>query len=391
MAKSNKIRPSPKVKKPVTTTKAITIVEGGPRDEQSRVDGYGGHIGPLTTQYKHALSKFADDFYGSYNSMGNLFGFPKLDLASLKNMSPIKGISKVLDALNPNKLLNRFESLIGRPLQSIAGLYQDFKNDALGTLTKLTGNINIGGLNIGAMIRTGKMLYEDGVRVYNMVKSGDWSSLKGIADGLAKLGGTGIGQLLKPIIDLEATSALLSTFMTRAAELGDHVLVKKIMEMFGSKKHRNGALGAIVYNSAGRSDIYTLDAIVKVLGGAELYGSYPQVIRRLLENYRLEPFYLPEKLGEHKQRLVDLLYSIDKDWLYTEQGGERITKLEVFGYMSKDAILVMSDPSGIDFTTELMIAKKYPAEDIKTMQKRMYQHLVFNTVKDPRTGRRDKR
>lgn len=391
MARNTRTTPSPKVDKPVTTTKAITIVEGGPKDGQTRVDGYGGHVGPLTTQYKHTLNKFADDFYGSYASLGSLFGLPSLDLASLKNMSPIKGISKVIDTLNPNKLLNRFENLIGRPLQSLTGLYKDFKNDALGTLSKLTGGINIGGLNVGAMIRTGKMLYEDGVRVYNMVKNGDWSSLKGIAEGLSKIAGTDIGKLIKPIIDLEATSALLTTFMQRAAELGDHHLVKKIMEMFGSKRHRNGAIGAVVYNSAGRSDIYTLDAIVKVLGGAELYGSYPQVIRRLLESYRLEPFYLPEKLSEYKEKLINLLNSIDANWLYTNHNGERVTKLEVFGYMSRDAIMVMSAPGGTDFTTELMIAKRYPAQDMKSLQKKLYQNLVFNSVKDPRTGRRDKR
>lgn len=359
MAKSSKIKPSPKVKKPIPTNKAISIVEGGPRDEQARVDGYGGHIGPLTSQYRHSLSKFADDFYGSYSSMGSVFGFPSLNLNTLKNMTPLKGISKVLSALDPAKLLTRFESTIGRPLQSLMGLYGDFKKDALGALSKITGNISLGGLNVGAMIRTGKMIYEDGVRVYNMVKNGDWSSLKGIADGLAKLGGTQLGAFLKPIVDLEATSALLTVFMKRATELGDHKLEKDILGMFKSKRHRNGAIGATVYNSANRSDIHTLNAMVKVLGGSELYGSYPQVIRRLLENYRLPPFYLPERLHEHKKELVDLLNNLNPNWLYGNHGGEKVTKLEVFGYLSKDAEMVLSDPSGTDFTTEIMIAKKY--------------------------------
>lgn len=387
MAKStSKLTNTPTVKKPVETKLAQTIVEQGPRDDQTRIDGYGKHVGPLQTQYNLTLDKYADDLYSSYQSLTAALGLPSLDLGNLTGLSKINEIVKSLD---PDALIKRFETgvLGGRSLKSILELPDQFKKDALGTLADLTKNTTLAGMNIGSLIRAGKMTYEEATKLHQMVKNGDWSSLAGIAKSLDMMGQNGLVSLAKNIIDVQAIGGFLGQLVKTAGELGNHSLVKEIAKLFKNNRDRNGALSSIVYSAAMRSDLLTIDSVIKVLGGAETLSKNPNTIKLILSSYNLDPFYTPDNAKEYRRRLLEVLNYLDPNWCYDTINGQRVTKLEPFSFMSEDAKKVFRypDTDETDFMVEMLIAEQYKAVDIKQLAMTFYKDITFkNRPLDPR-------
>ena len=359
----SKVANLPKAAGPTDNTLAQTIVEQGPRDDQARVDGYGGHIGPLRSQFATVLPKYTDDLFGSYKSLTQALGLPSVNLENLSGLQKIKEIVKSLD---PDKLIKRFEDNVlgGRSIQSIMQLPAKFKQDALGTLQDLTKDVSLGGLNIGELIKTGKMQYDEASKIYNMVKNGDWTTLKGVSKALGQLDKTLGGNALLSQLDLHAVSAFLGEMASTAAELGDSSLVKEISALFKDSKQRDAALGTAVYNAATRSDLSTLNAITEIMGGDSINNNYPKATAMLLQNFKLEPFYKSEAVNDYRERLLDVLNKIDKDWCYTEHAGQKVMKLEPFYEMSGDAkqILMSHDDlaDGYSYKTAIMLANGYP-------------------------------
>lgn len=378
----------PTIPEPTPTLKAVTIVEQGPRDDQARVDGYGGHVGPLKTQFTTALDRYSDDFFAGYQGLSTALGFKPVDL---KNLSGLNKITAVLKELNPTKLLNRFENNVlgGRSLKSILNLPKEFKRDAIGTLEKYTRNANISGLNIGQMIRTGKMTYDEATKIYKAVKNNDWSSLEGIRKGLDVLGNTALSNLTKGVIDLHATSAFIGEAIRLAADLGDNDLVKEIRRLFGHGNAKgvrldqqliNSLLGLSVHNAAARSDLSMLDSIIDIMGKETIRHNYPKLIKDTLQNFNLEPFYTPHMIKEYKQRLLSLLTKLDPNWDKETFNGIKVTKLEPFHYLSKDARTVLSyidDEDEHDYTAEVMLAKDYPPMYRRHLVEKYYNDVVI--------------
>lgn len=361
---------------------AKTFVEQGPHDKNARVDGYGGHVGPLTTQFTSVLNKYLDDMAVSYRNLTTILGIPAIDLSNLKGLQVFKAI---IDKFNPAALLKRIENglLGGRSLSSIVefGLntVRDFKKDALGTLAKLTGNVNIGGLNIGKLIRTGQMAYADARRIHQMVKNGDFSTLSGIVKALDAIGHTSIGQALKGVVDFHAMSAFLGTTLQEVARLGNHEVVRQIAGLFKDKRQRDAALSLSVYNAASRSDIEMIKTIVNIMGGPKLLSNNPKTIGYILRSYRHESFYGPSHFTDRRTELIDLLNSIDPNWAWEDINGTRVTKLAPFFNISKDARTLLSQPTGdqYDFSQEIIIASSYPAQDVKRLTMNMYRSITF--------------
>lgn len=378
---------TPVVKKPHDTKIASTIVEQGPRDDLTRVDGYGKQNGPGKTSFDTVVSKYTDDLMKGYRSLSESLGLGGLDLKSLKGMEGLKNIVKEFD---PDKIKKRIETnlLGGRSMESIVGLAKDFKRDAVGTLAKVSSGTSIGGMDLGNLIKTGQMSYKEAVGIHNMVKNGDWESLAGISRGLSALGGTKLGSILKPLVDLQATSAFLGEMMNKASRLGVPGLIEDISGLFKSKRDRNRALSLASINAAMRADMLMMRAIIDILGANELRNNNPHVIKWVLENYRFDVAYNTSKAKEYRTTLLKLLNDIDPEWYFTYINNEKITKLDPFVKVSKDAkiLLTMKDQEdGLDFTNEILIARDFPESNIKLMIAKQYKDIRYkNMPLDPR-------
>lgn len=385
---TSKITNKPSVTVAKDTKLATTIVEQGPRDDQARVDAYGAHIGPLQTQFNSTIDKYTDSIYASYVKGFSLLNVPTLNLKTLKGLSKINSIIKDVKG-NIDSFLDRIQNNVlgGRSIQSILSLPAEFKKDAFGTFEKLVGGNQMFGTDIAKMVRDGKMLYEDGMKTYKMVKNGDWKSLDGIAKTLTAIGGTELGKLASGILDLQAVGTMLGEIVKSAAELGNHELIKEVSALFKSSKHRNSAMNTVVYTAALKGDTQTLEAIIKVLGGIETNRNNPKTIQYLLNAYRLDPFYSPDKNKEYRDRLFNLLNQLDPNWYYEMINGVKVTKLEPFQYMSNDCLSLFKyfEPNEDDLLTEAMIAKEYKAVDIKQLTMAFYNDITFkNRPLDPR-------
>lgn len=361
---------------------AKTFVEQGPNDKNARVDGYGGHVKPLDTQFTSVLNKYIDDMAVSYKSLTTVLGLPAVDLSNIKGLQVFKSI---IDKFNPATLLKRIENglLGGRSLGSIVefGLntVSDFKKDALGTLAKLTTNVNIGGLNIGKMLRTGQMAYKDARKIYQMVKNGDFTTLAGITKALDAIGYTSIGQSLKGIVDFHAMSAFLGTTIQQIVRLGNHEVVKELAAMFKDSRQRDAALSLSIYNAAARSDIEMVKTMVGIMGGGQVLSNNPEIVGYILRSYRFDAMYETTHFNDRRQELLDVLRMIDVNWAWQTINGQRVTKLDPFFNISNDAKSLLAYPSKDehDFTHELIIANSYPAQDVKRLTMAMYKDITF--------------
>nr|DAT15801.1 MAG TPA: Putative virion structural protein [Caudoviricetes sp.] len=105
----------------------------------------------------------------------------------------------------------------------------------------------------------------------------------------------------------------------------------------------------------------------------------PNLIQWLAEGYKLDSFYEPDKIEDYRHELLEVLETIDPQWYYDIIGGEEVTKLEPFVFMSDDAkrLLKYNKDGSELFLTEIMIANTYPEEDIKQMVMKMYDDITY--------------
>lgn len=374
------------------TARALTIVEQGPKDDQARVDGYGKKIAINTTNYTDVLNKYADDMFKSYRGLGSALGKNIADLSKLPALQKLSGIVK---ALNPTNIIGRIENSIlgGRSLKSVLQgamqtvkdgkqLYEDFKNDTLGATEKYFGGLNFGGMNLGSMIRSGKMLYEEGRFIRDVVKYNDWGSLSGIIAGLEMIGGTSIGEALKGVIDLQATSAFLNHMVKEAADAGLLALpgmAKQLKDMFSKHKAGYDAFGTALINAATRGDIKSMDVILDIIGSDINLSKNPRTIETVLMNFSLSPGYDETIALKQRTELLRILNRIDPHWFEEKRGEEWITKLKPFIHASRDARTLLSwdVPGTRSFKAELMIASSYPIQDIKQLIMKQFTDLKF--------------
>lgn len=408
MANKKRITNKPVQKSPASTKKAVTIMEQGPRDNTARVDGYGGHVKPLTTQFNNPLAKYSDELLSNFEKLSDILNLGKFNLKNLQGLDKIKA---VVDKLNPEKLLKRFEDNVlgGRSIVSLAheakDLHNLYKTDKLGALTKALGLGGADGQRLARIVKNGQMAYKDAKQVYNVIKHGDWHSLQGIISSIGAVGNTNIGNALKGIIDLQAVSAFLAVNMQAAMNSGIPELVKEISGMFKDHKSKRAAASLGMLNAANRGDTEMINTILDAMGinkrepGLPTLGSSyednvigntagsnsangqggsgttditkqsnykpvkllpidvnsriknatsvlsPETVRILLENYRLDAFYRKDLVEQYRADLINTCNRIDPTWWYDEIDGNHIyTKLDPFRVLSNDSRMLLSLP-----------------------------------------------
>ena len=379
----------------VKTNKALTIVEQGPNDGQGRKDGYGAEIYAVPTNYSNVIGKYADDLFVSYKDMNISLG---KDFADLANLSGLSKISQIVKDYNPVNLLGRVEENVfgGVSLRSIydKGMnmfkngkqtYEDFKRDTVGALEKYGKGLNLAGLNVGEMVRTGRATYQDVRKIQNIVKNNDWGSLAGIMKGVSSIGNAGLSNHLKSIVDVQAHTAFLSKAMRDAHELGlfaDKDFTQNFKQAFNELNTRNTGnqiVSTLYYNSAQDSDIGSMENIVSWLGGDQVLSNNPLAIETTLNNFSLLKGYTEKDAYEMRKRLLALLSSVNPNWYKDYLGSEEVTYLGAFQNMSDDSKMLLSleVPGEINFKTEVMLSGWYNSSNIKSVVLRDFKDFSF--------------
>lgn len=372
---------------------ATSIVEQGPRDDLTRVDGLARQkVPPMATTVNQTLNKYMDDFYKDYKGLVASLNLPSLDLSKAKipGLEGIEGIKNTISNLTKeaNAIKSRIENNVlgGRKLESLRDLKDGFKKDALGSLTKMLGGTKIAGLDIGHLVNTGMTSYKDAVGIYNIVKSGDWSSLSGIQQALGALGKNSlIDKFIKPIIDISAIGAFVGKVVSDISRLGIPGLIKEVKALFRSPKEGNRNLVHASHNAAIRGDLDMLEEIVDTLGvdGSGMINSqYRLTVENILRSFHFTPLYNPSKIGQYREKLLRVLNKIDPHWWYDDINGEKCYRLGIFRVASKDAVTLLNfeDKSSYlksDVRDVLLIAKSYSTQDVKTLALSQYSQLVF--------------
>lgn len=387
---------------PKNTRKALTIVEQGPGGAAGRVSAYKQSDQIDTTSYSHTISKYSDDLMKSFVEMNHAIENKKGKLKDLlkKGKGLFGKLKGFLEKMKPSNLLKSFEDkfLGGRSLKGIIKtvtstvkdarqMYKDFKQNGLGALAKYTEGLNIGGFNIGAMVAEGAMLYNDGRRMYQIVKNGDWKSVTGILENLNGLGMGPIGQMLSPIIDFQATSAFIGGFFKDIADsgiLGIPGMVKEFKNMFKNNSREFRAAAAVgLINAATRGDMGTMQEILNLSSLLGDKSRIPLAIKTILANYKLDPLYSPRDAKQYQRELYTLLGRIEKNWWLDKSGnannsGMQVTKLEYFTQVSKDAQLLLSMGGNFpSFQQELMIASSYQSQNIIRLVEASIKEVVI--------------
>lgn len=386
---SNKKKSSAGIK----TNKALTVVEQGPNDGQIRKDGYGSEIMATATKYSNQIGKYADDLFASYKDMNVSLGKQIKDLSKLPALSKIASIIK---EYNPKNLIARIEENVlgGVNIRSIyekgmklykdgKQVYNDFKKDALGALEKYGSNLNLAGVNVGEMIRTGKATYNDVRAIQQIVKNNDWGGLAGVVKGLDSLGNNHLSGYLKEIVDVQAHTAFLGKALQDAQELG--LLSKKeVSETFKlafnelNTGHVGNQLVANLFsNSARESDIGSMENIVSWLGGKQVLANNPTAVETALEYFNLTPGFTEADAATLRKRLIDLLDSINPNWYKDTFNGKEVTRLDAFTKLSMGSkkLLAMEITGQRSFKLEMMIAGVYPRNDIKAIVNRDFRDV----------------
>ena len=379
----------------VKTNKVLTIVEQGPKDGLLRKDGYGSEIYADPTKYSNVIGKYADDLFASYADMNISLGKGVADLAKLPGLSKI---AEIIKEYNPVSLLGRIEENVfgGVSLRSVYDkgmnmykngkqIYEDFKKDTVGALAKYGTGLNLAGLNVGEMVRTGRATYQDVRKIQNIVKNNDWGSLAGIMKGLNSIGNTALSNHLKGIVDIQAHTAFLGKAMRDAHELGlfvDKEFTQNFKQAFNELNTRNAGnqiVSTLYYNSAQNSDIGSMENIVSWLGGKQVLSNNPLAVETTLDNFSLLKGYTEKDAYEMRKRLLALLESVNPNWYKDYLGSEEVTHLGAFQKMSDDSKMLLSleVPGEINFKTEVMLSGWYNPRNIKSIVLRDFKDFSF--------------
>lgn len=390
-----KIRNLPQVRKESPTKYAQSIVEQGPRDDLTRFDAL-GHTSLDKSQINLTVNKYINSLETSYTSLSKtvdsfnnlLTGDTKSVLDKIKEAQNVidSQVKRVTDEFADAKKRLETDLLGGRSIESILALPKNVKRNALGTLEEYTKGLTFAGLDIGHIVREGKMAYKDAVGIYNAAKSGDWTSIQGISNALGAMGNAGLSKYLTSIVDLQATSAYVGALMQQVSDLGIVDLYREMSDLFHSDKEKKRYIAMSVENSISRSDINMIQTAVDIIGGDQVYYNYPDIIERILSSYRFDFAYEPSKLPQYRSALINLLNSINPSWYYEQIEDKKFTKLSSFTRISRDAVTVFSydldEDNPYNFSTEIALARYYPEIDAKALVMQMYPEIFYHNVSE---------
>lgn len=190
--------------------------------------------------------------------------------------------------------------------------------------------------------------------VRTVVNAKDLDTATGIAKVLGEL--TGNEKLIE-VTGLGAEALALSGLLAKANMFAIPQLTDAIIGKVEDKRARKKLLLHNTPSATRYSDIETIKLIVEENTGTGVKEAYPDVIKRILANYRTKHGGDPVK--EDTDELLSLLASIEPNWWSknTRSGGASI-RADYFHVLSNHAILALQMVEPFKYWTH--IVSKYP-------------------------------
>lgn len=249
-------------------------------------------------------------------------------------------------------------------------VYQQFKE---GNYSMVLDNMR--GVLGDGLVDMGKY----GLGVRDLVQNADFHSLAGIMSFTKELTGIDMADALG-INDLQAK---MGSLVSLAQKYGGADIINKLQEKLFGQQFGGGlypgldkALAHGLAWNATFSQVDTIDEILKIIDGRMAGEVNPDLIIRILENYRLPTNWKEDTLEQEKIRLLRIFDKVDPQWNSAVINGIRHYKTHPWQRLSEDAKTLFAN----DETYGLMVAisPTYPEIGLKDALNQTYPYLKLN-------------
>lgn len=246
-----------------------------------------------------------------------------------------------------------------------AEMYQEFKNgnyDAV--LNGMRGIVGNGLVDLGLT----------GLETARMIKQTDWKNFESIMGFVSQLTGIDIGKATHFYDIQNKVRALIGLAQKYNIPEALGILRKK----FGKDPGAQYVLAKGLDVNIALGQIETIDEILQVLDGPLANQLNPNMIPRLIANYRLPAEYDSSNLDKYRNQLLDVFRRIDPKWDHDMINGKKYYKLSPWVTPSADIItLFQFHPN---YGTCLTIAGSYPEDSLSNILDNTYPYLNLNGV-----------
>lgn len=326
----------------------------GPEKSKSIGDTFGKDIDQILGEFKQkSITNLDTLFKQGVNGLGGLLGgfVSKFNLKSL-GIDP----NKVKDYIDQGK---RIASAASQGLE----VYKQFKEGNYSLVLD-----SLGGVLGNNLVNMGKY----GLEMRDLVKNADFHSFAGLMDFVSNVTGVNMADAL----GISEMQAKIGALVQLAQEYGGADLIAKLQgKLFGEGMYPGleQALATNLALNASFSQVDTIDEILKIIDGHMAGEINPDLINRILLNYRLPSNWKDNSLAQEKERLFRIFEKVDPNWDKEVINGKTYYKTKPWMAMSEDAKTLFGNDALYGVT--IAIAGSYPELTVKEGLNLTYPYL----------------
>jgi hypothetical protein len=295
--------------------------------------------------------------------VGKLTGFAKNSFAGLGGLTGVGGsIASSFIAGNGGFNLNT-DVLKDRVLSSLGGRSGVF-NALSGTLRESLTSVGLP-QNVYDQVEA----TINGVTQY--ISSNNVNDVRSTFDLISRI--TGQSELAS-YLDVGATATLMATVFRESIDMGVPDAITAMLENSKSSEASYYALQSNIVVAADIADLQTLTAMLEKLGAERIRADCPDVISRVLSNYRFPAGTTVVDYPARYATLDAVLRQIDGHWGYVQRQGEWVTSTAYFEDLSADAKTLLSNAG--PFGLIMQLGPTYPSEDLPALIASTYPYAL---------------
>lgn len=322
----------------------------GAEKSKSIQDSFGKSLDQIGSQIREKHLTKIESAFKDYTKGDGLLGnlFKKLDIGSYK--SKLDEIKAYADEAK----------VYYDAAQKGLEVYKEVKNGNYGALTEFLGPYMSDGL---------KDAVNYGIEGYDAIKNTDFKNFNDVMNLASKLTGVDIPSALG-ITQLQAeVSALLAV----AQKYNIPNAIKMLREKFGDKPHLNNDMIRGISMNANLGQFDMLEEMLKIMDSKTILLMNPDIIKRILSNYRFPIKYKEDMMKAEQKRVLDVLTKLDPNWDKEIIEGKTYYLLSPWDQASQDAItLFQHHPI---YGGCICIGSTYPAVTLREGLNKTYPYL----------------
>lgn len=330
----------------------------GPEKSKSVPDTFGKDVDKILGEFKAKTVSNLDTLFKDAGKKGKGLFDKFMSKFDLKKFGINKdSIKKMID----------YGKKIANAAQEGMKIYQEFKDGNYGAVLD-----KMGGVLGSQLVNMGKY----GLEMRDLVKNSDFHSMAGIMDFVKNATGVDMADALH-INDIQAK---IGSLVNLAQKYGHAGALSKLREAMFGKDFGGGlypgleqALATNLALNASFSQIDTIDEILMIIDGRMAGEINPDLIKRILRNYRLPTNWKEDSLEQEKERLFRIFEKIMPNWdiITTEHG--TYLNLDHWTEMSDDAARLFG--SDARYGVPVAIACNYRSISLRQGLNQTYPYL----------------